>query len=52
MLETPLELDSGRVAALDAKRLGSMVASYYQARGLDDQGRADPANIADLLFEH
>ncbi|HXY42797.1 MAG TPA: aldehyde ferredoxin oxidoreductase C-terminal domain-containing protein [Acidimicrobiales bacterium] len=51
MLETPLELGSGRVARLDAERLEAMVAGYYAGRGLDRAGRADPDDLADLLLE-
>jgi aldehyde:ferredoxin oxidoreductase len=51
MLETPLELGSGRRAALSADRLRFMVAGYYSARGLDDEGRVAPADLADLLLE-
>jgi aldehyde:ferredoxin oxidoreductase len=50
LLETPLEMGSGRIAALTATRLQSMVASYYGARGLDKAGRADPHDVADLLL--
>lgn len=48
MLETPLELGSGRSAALSADRLRSMVAGYYRARGLDEAGRVAVADLADL----
>jgi aldehyde:ferredoxin oxidoreductase len=48
MLETPLELGSGRRAALDADRLRSMVADYYRARGLDEDGRVAESDLADL----
>ena len=48
MLETPLELGSGRTASLTAERLRSMVEGYYRARGLDHAGRPDPADLADL----
>ena len=48
LLETPLELGSGRTAALTAERLRSMVEGYYRARGLDQAGRPDPADLADL----
>ncbi|MGP4014738.1 aldehyde ferredoxin oxidoreductase family protein [Saccharopolyspora sp. 5N708] len=51
MLETPLELASGRSAALSADRLRSMVAGYYLARGLDEAGRVPTADLADLLLE-
>jgi aldehyde:ferredoxin oxidoreductase len=49
-LETPLELRSGRVAALTAERLRAMVSGYYTARGLDADGLADPAARAALLL--
>jgi aldehyde:ferredoxin oxidoreductase len=51
LLETPLELGSGRVAALSAERLRAMVAYYYVERGLDPQGRPSPAAEATLLLE-
>lgn len=51
ILETPLELGSGRTASLTADRLRSMVAGYYQARGLDDEGRVLEADLADLLLD-
>nr|SBO97599.1 Tungsten-containing aldehyde:ferredoxin oxidoreductase [Nonomuraea gerenzanensis] len=51
MLETPLELGSGRRAALDADRLRSMVAGYYAARGLDAEGRVQAADLHDLLLD-
>ncbi|TYB45939.1 aldehyde:ferredoxin oxidoreductase [Nonomuraea sp. PA05] len=51
MLETPLELGSGRRAALDAGRLRSMVAGYYAARGLDAEGRVAAADLPDLLLD-
>ncbi|WP_346114425.1 aldehyde ferredoxin oxidoreductase family protein [Nonomuraea maheshkhaliensis] len=51
MLETPLELGSGRRAALGEDRLRSMVAGYYAARGLDEEGRVAPADLADLLLD-
>jgi aldehyde:ferredoxin oxidoreductase len=52
MLRTPLRLGSGRVAELTAERLQSMVSGYYAARGLDEQGRADPDLRATLLLDH
>ncbi|MEP7201999.1 MAG: aldehyde ferredoxin oxidoreductase C-terminal domain-containing protein [Ilumatobacteraceae bacterium] len=52
MLETPLELDSGRVATLTASRLQAMIDGYYAARGLDASGCAEPGEVADLLLEH
>jgi aldehyde:ferredoxin oxidoreductase len=48
MLETPLELGSGRTATLTGDRLRSMVAGYYEARGLDQDGRVGPADLANL----
>ena len=51
MLETPLELGSGRVATLSQERLQTMVAGYYAARGLDSEGRADPGDLPDLLLQ-
>ncbi|MFD1529054.1 aldehyde ferredoxin oxidoreductase family protein [Pseudonocardia aurantiaca] len=50
MLETPLELGSGRVATLTAARLATMVGGYYAARGLDAAGDADPNDLDDLLL--
>ena len=50
LLETPLELGSGRVATLTAQRLDAMVAGYYAARGLDLAGNADPGDVDDLLL--
>jgi len=50
MLDTPLKMDSGRVATLSAERLQTMVAGYYAARGLDASGCADPGDLADLLL--
>ncbi|MGH3875805.1 MAG: aldehyde ferredoxin oxidoreductase family protein [Actinophytocola sp.] len=51
MLETPLELGSGRSVTLSAERLRSMVSGYYVARGLDEQGRVAEADLADLLLD-
>ncbi|TMR22684.1 aldehyde:ferredoxin oxidoreductase [Nonomuraea turkmeniaca] len=51
MLETPLELGSGRSAVLDAGRLRSMIAGYYAARGLDEEGRIPAADLEDLLLD-
>ncbi|MHA6794679.1 aldehyde ferredoxin oxidoreductase family protein [Pseudonocardia bannensis] len=51
MLSTPLALGSGRVAALTAERLQSMVDGYYAARGLDAAGRPRPADLAGLLID-
>jgi aldehyde:ferredoxin oxidoreductase len=41
LLETPLELGSGRAAALTDDRLRAMVGGYYAARGWDGEGRPD-----------
>jgi aldehyde:ferredoxin oxidoreductase len=38
-LSSGVELASGRVAGLSAERLRAMVAGYWAARGLDEQGR-------------
>ncbi|MBO0694197.1 MAG: aldehyde ferredoxin oxidoreductase C-terminal domain-containing protein, partial [Acidimicrobiaceae bacterium] len=51
MLETPVELGSGRVATLSAEQLQAMVDEYYRARGLDAEGRPEPATLADLLLD-
>ncbi|TQM36081.1 aldehyde:ferredoxin oxidoreductase [Pseudonocardia cypriaca] len=50
MLDTPLQLGSGRVAALTAERLRAMVAGYYVERGLDEEGRPDREAEAALLL--
>ncbi|TWF75937.1 aldehyde:ferredoxin oxidoreductase [Pseudonocardia hierapolitana] len=50
MLDTPLQLGSGRTATLTAERLAAMVAGYYQGRGLDTDGRPAPVDRADLLL--
>jgi aldehyde:ferredoxin oxidoreductase len=43
-LSEPLEVGSGRAARLTPERLRAMIASYYEARGLDPDGvpRAEP----------
>jgi aldehyde:ferredoxin oxidoreductase len=38
-LDTPIELESGRVATLPASRLRAMIDTYYAERGLDPAGR-------------
>jgi aldehyde:ferredoxin oxidoreductase len=48
LLNEPLTLLSGRVAALTPERLRAMIDAYYQARGLDHQGRPGPG-IAEVL---
>jgi aldehyde:ferredoxin oxidoreductase len=51
MLETPLQLESGRTVSLTAERLGSMVADYYIARGLDPDGRVLDSDLPDLMLD-
>jgi aldehyde:ferredoxin oxidoreductase len=51
MLETPLELRSGRTVSLTADRLNSMVAEYYRVRGLDPGGRVLNTDMEDLLLD-
>jgi aldehyde:ferredoxin oxidoreductase len=51
MLETPLQLGSGRTVSLTSERLQSMVADYYRARGLDRDGRVPDADLAELLLD-
>ncbi len=48
LLNEPLSLPSGRVAALTADRLRAMIGSYYELRGLDPQGRPDRAAVDGL----
>jgi aldehyde:ferredoxin oxidoreductase len=48
LLSEPLELSSGRVAALTPDRLRLMIDGYYAARGLDEQGRPDPDVLTDM----
>jgi aldehyde:ferredoxin oxidoreductase len=50
LLSEPLEVASGRVAALTPERLRAMIDGYYEARGLDREGRPAPASLADLLL--
>jgi aldehyde:ferredoxin oxidoreductase len=45
LLNEPLSLPSGRVAALTADRLRAMIGSYYEMRGLDPEGRPDLAAV-------
>src|SRR5215831_3463853 len=52
LLSEPLRLGSGRVAALTPERLRGMIDAYYAARGLDGQGRPDPAHLADLRMDY
>ena len=48
LLNEPLTLPSGRVAALTADRLRAMIDSYYKMRGLDPEGRPDLATADSL----
>ena len=48
MLDTPLELASGRSAVLTEQRLQGMVAGYYTARGLDEAGVPAADALPDL----
>ncbi len=48
LLSEPLPVASGRVATLTPQRLRGMIDGYYAARGLDGEGRPDPASLADL----
>jgi aldehyde:ferredoxin oxidoreductase len=48
LLAEPVRLASGREAALTPERLRSMIDAYYAARGLDEQGRPDKAQLTDL----
>jgi aldehyde:ferredoxin oxidoreductase len=50
LLNEPLTLPSGRVAALTAERLRTMIDTYYKARGLDSAGRPNPAIVDDLYL--
>jgi aldehyde:ferredoxin oxidoreductase len=52
VLAEPLQLGSGRVAALTPERLRGMIDAYYAARGLDELGRPDPADLANLRLEN
>ena len=51
LLNEPLTLPSGRVATLTAGRLRAMIDSYYKMRGLDPDGRPDPATLAGLHLD-
>jgi aldehyde:ferredoxin oxidoreductase len=50
LLSEPLEVASGRIAALTPERLRAMIDGYYEARGLDREGRPAPASLAGLLL--
>ncbi len=48
LLSEPLQVGSGRVAALTPERLRGMISGYYAARGLDADGRPGEGALADL----
>jgi aldehyde:ferredoxin oxidoreductase len=48
LLNEPLTLPSGRIAALTADRLRAMIDSYYKKRDLDHEGRPDQSIVDDL----
>ena len=48
LLAEPVRLGSGREAGLTPERLRTMIDAYYAARGLDEQGRPDEAQLTDL----
>jgi aldehyde:ferredoxin oxidoreductase len=50
-LSEPLQVDSGRTAALSADRLRGMIDSYYRARGLEPNGQPAPPTVAELELE-
>jgi aldehyde:ferredoxin oxidoreductase len=50
LLNEPLTLPSGRVAALTPERLRAMIGAYYKSRGLDSEGRPLPSIASDLLL--
>jgi aldehyde:ferredoxin oxidoreductase len=47
-LSEPLEVSSGRSAALTREQLDGMIEAYYAARGLDVCGIPRPDQIEDL----
>lgn len=48
LLTEPLELASGRTASLTPGRLDTMIAAYYEGRGLDDEGLPLERTLAEL----
>ena len=50
-LSEPLEVASGRAAALTPERLATMIDSYYEARDLDPEGVPDAAQLTDLRLD-
>jgi aldehyde:ferredoxin oxidoreductase len=51
LLSEPLQLASGREAALSRERLDAMIEAYYEARGLETSGLLTTAQTADLRLE-
>ncbi|HEX8762009.1 MAG TPA: aldehyde ferredoxin oxidoreductase family protein [Pseudonocardiaceae bacterium] len=49
LLREPIQLGSGRQAALTPDRLQEMIDGYYAARGLDTDGRPTSDTLAGLL---
>jgi aldehyde:ferredoxin oxidoreductase len=52
LLAEPVRLASGREAGLTPERLRAMIDAYYAVRGLDDQGRPDQTQLADLRLSY
>jgi aldehyde:ferredoxin oxidoreductase len=50
-LSEPLELESGRTAALTPTRLGRMISSYYHGRGLEETGVPSPRTLTELSLD-
>ena len=50
-LAEPLEVASGRTAALTPERLTGMINSYYEARNLDSEGLPDADQLTDLRLD-
>jgi aldehyde:ferredoxin oxidoreductase len=50
-LSEPLEVASGRAAALTPQRLNTMIEGYYRARGLDVDGMPTSAQLDDLHID-
>jgi aldehyde:ferredoxin oxidoreductase len=50
-LSQSLEVASGRTAALSPERLRAMIDGYYEARGLDSEGRPEPEQLDDLKLD-
>src|SRR3954468_17089871 len=50
-LSEPLEVASGRPAALTHERLDTMIEQYYEARGLDASGRLTADQVEDLRLD-